>query len=176
MAKRRSAFEASADRSRLPDSFDHRPWPIDGEVRQTVTSGCRKILDRRGAPAVEVAFSPKRRGNGAGRQDHRISEDQHPGSRLFLHVQTHRRSVARRSPAQNRTCGWLWTSRMPRLPYTAAHSSRIRACRCVWVPSVLPPDNMARSSPIWVSIRLFCDSKPSMAAAMISAFSFGVGM
>jgi hypothetical protein len=46
----------------------------------------------------------------------------------------------------------------------------------VVVSSVLPPDNMARSSPIWVSIRLFCDSKPSMAAAMISAFSLGVGM
>jgi len=39
MAKRRSAFEASADRSRLPGLFDHRPWPIDGGVRQTVPFG-----------------------------------------------------------------------------------------------------------------------------------------
>src|SRR5437588_8911594 len=46
----------------------------------------------------------------------------------------------------------------------------------VAAPSDLLPDNIARSSPIWVSIRLFCDSKPSMAAAIISAFSFGVGM
>jgi hypothetical protein len=70
---------------------------------------------------------------------------------------------------------FLWPSAIRRR--AAALTLRFRVgASAVAVPSVLPPDNMARSSPIWVSIRLFCDSKPSMAAAMISAFSFGVGM
>src|ERR1035438_7547748 len=68
---------------------------------------------------------------------------------------------------------WPWAIRRR----AAALTLRFRVgASGVAVPSVLPLDKMARSSPIWVSIRLFCDSKPSMAAAMISAFSFGVGM
>src|ERR1035438_8252717 len=70
---------------------------------------------------------------------------------------------------------FFWPSAMRRR--AAALTLRFRVgVSGVVVSSVLAPDNMARSSPIWVSIRLFCDSKPSMAAAMISAFSFGVGM
>ena len=42
--------------------------------------------------------------------------------------------------------------------------------------SALPPFSSWRSSSIWESIRRFRDSKPSMAAWMISAVSFWVGM
>ena len=38
------------------------------------------------------------------------------------------------------------------------------------------PDSMDRSSAIWPSIRRFCDSKPSMAAAIIWSVSLCVGM
>jgi hypothetical protein len=70
---------------------------------------------------------------------------------------------------------FFWPSAIRRR--AAALTLRFRVgASAVAGPSVLPPDNMARSSPIWASIRLFCDSKPSMAAAMISAFSFGGGM
>jgi hypothetical protein len=44
------------------------------------------------------------------------------------------------------------------------------------VGSAGPPGSMARSSAILASIRLFWNSKPSMAAVMISFVSFGVGM
>ena len=70
---------------------------------------------------------------------------------------------------------FFWPSAIRRRAAALTLRFRVGASGVV-VPSVLPPDNMARSSPIWASIRLFCDSKPSMAAAMISAFSFGVGM
>ena len=70
---------------------------------------------------------------------------------------------------------FFWPSAIRRRAAALTFRFRLGASAAT-VPSVLPPDNMARSSPIWVSIRLFCDSKPSMAAAMISAFSFGVGM
>ena len=70
---------------------------------------------------------------------------------------------------------FFWPSAMRRRAAALTLRFRVGASGVV-VLSVLPPDNMARSSPIWVSIRLFCDSKPSMAAAMTPAFSFGVGM
>jgi hypothetical protein len=44
------------------------------------------------------------------------------------------------------------------------------------VDSAGPPVSNARSSAIWSSMRVFCASKPSMAAVMISVVSFGVGM
>jgi hypothetical protein len=44
------------------------------------------------------------------------------------------------------------------------------------VDSAELPDSIARSSAICVSIRVFCDSKPSMAALMISGVSLGVDM
>jgi hypothetical protein len=42
--------------------------------------------------------------------------------------------------------------------------------------SAEPPANRLRSSAILVSIRAFWDSKPSIAAVMISVVNFGLGM
>ena len=70
---------------------------------------------------------------------------------------------------------FLWPSAMRRRAAALTLRVRVGASELP-VASVLPPDNIARSSPIWASILLFCDSKPSIAAAMISAFSLGVGM
>ena len=44
------------------------------------------------------------------------------------------------------------------------------------VVSADPPGSSARSSAILASMRVFCASKPSMAAVMISGVSFCVGM
>jgi hypothetical protein len=49
---------------------------------------------------------------------------------------------------------------------------RLRTGSDVPVGSELPPVINCRSSAIWVSMRFFCASNPSMAAAIMSLFSF----
>jgi hypothetical protein len=71
---------------------------------------------------------------------------------------------------------FLAASAMARLP--AALNLRFRRGDATGAAAVSErlPDNMALSVPICSSILLFCVSKPSMAAMMISFVNFCVGM